>query len=91
MGKKAVEAGVGPTYIHNHTGEFDTKYVENGVEKTAWDLIMENTDPRYVAAELDVFWSSDAFDDSTGTKSAEIINKYPNRASRCSTSRTASA
>ena len=67
MGKKAVEAGVGPTYIHNHTGEFDTKYVDEGVLKTAFDILMEETDPRYVAAELDVFWSSDAFNDETGT------------------------
>ena len=79
MGKKAVEAGVGPTYIHNHTDEFDRKYVENGVTKTAYEVIMDNTDPRYVAAELDVFWSSDAHDDVTGTASAAIINKYPTR------------
>jgi sugar phosphate isomerase/epimerase len=79
LGKRAVEAGVGPVYIHNHTGEFDTKYVENGVTKTAFDIIMENTDPRYVGAELDVFWSSDAFDDVTGTASAALINRYPTR------------
>ena len=40
---------------------------------------MENTDPRYVAAELDVFWSSDAFDDVTGTATAALINKWPTR------------
>ena len=79
MGKKAVEAGVGPAYIHNHTDEFDRKYVEDGVTKTAYEVIMDNTDPRYVAAELDVFWSSDAHDDVTGTASAAIINKYPTR------------
>jgi sugar phosphate isomerase/epimerase len=79
MGKKAVEAGVGPTYIHNHTDEFDRKYVENGVTKTAYEVIMDNTDPRYVVAELDVFWSSDAHDDVTGEASAAIINKYPTR------------
>ncbi|HYI20844.1 MAG TPA: hypothetical protein VD836_19155 [Solirubrobacteraceae bacterium] len=79
LGKRAVEAGVGPTYIHNHTDEFDRKYVENGVTKTAYEVIMDNTDPRYVVAELDVFWSSDAHDDVTGTASAAIINKYPTR------------
>ena len=31
LGKHSVEAGVGPVYIHNHTGEFDAKYVDNGV------------------------------------------------------------
>lgn len=79
LGKRAVEAGVGPTYIHNHTEEFDRKFIDNGVEKTAFEVIMDNTDPRYVVAELDVFWSSDAYDDVTGTKSAAIINKYPTR------------
>ena len=33
LGKYSVENGVGPVYIHNHTGEFDTKYVDNGVLK----------------------------------------------------------
>ena len=80
MGKKAVEAGVGPVYIHNHTGEFDTKYVDNGVLKYAYDILMERTDPRYVTAELDVFWSSDAFNDVTGQASADFINKWARRA-----------
>ena len=79
LGKRSVEAGVGPVYIHNHTGEFDAKYVHNGVEKTAFDILMEETDERYVAAELDVFWSSDAFDDVTGTASAALISKWPTR------------
>jgi sugar phosphate isomerase/epimerase len=79
MGKKAVEAGVGPVYIHNHTGEFDTKYVDNGTLKYAYDILMERTDPRYVTAELDVFWSSDAFNDVTGTASAAFITKWASR------------
>jgi sugar phosphate isomerase/epimerase len=79
LGKRSVEAGVGPVYIHNHTEEFDRKYMENGVLKTAFEIILDNTDPRYVTAELDVFWSSDAHDDQTGNASAALINKYPNR------------
>jgi sugar phosphate isomerase/epimerase len=79
MGKKAVEAGVGPVYIHNHTGEFDAKYVDNGQLKYAYDILMERTDPRYVTAELDVFWSSDAFNDVTGQASADFINKWASR------------
>ena len=47
--------------------------------KTAWEILMDNTDPRYVAAEVDVFWSSDAFDDVTGTQTAALINRYPTR------------
>ena len=36
LGKRSVEAGVGPMYIHNHTDEFDRKYVDDGVLKTAY-------------------------------------------------------
>ena len=79
MGKKAVEAGVGPTYIHNHTGEFDTKYVDDGVEKYTYDILMERTDPRYVVGELDVFWSSDAFNDVTGAATAAFMDKWGTR------------
>ena len=78
LGKKSVEAGVGPVYIHNHEQEFDRQYVDDGVLKTAFDILMENTDPRYVVAEVDVFWSSDAFDDVTGTETAALINKWSN-------------
>jgi sugar phosphate isomerase/epimerase len=79
MGEKAVKAGVGPVYIHNHTDEFDRKYVDNGELKTAWQILMERTDPRYVFAEVDVFWSSDAFNDETGTKTADLINGWSSR------------
>jgi sugar phosphate isomerase/epimerase len=59
LGRRSVEAGVGPIYIHNHQQEFRTKYVDNGVLKSAWEILMERTDPRYVVAELDVLWASD--------------------------------
>ena len=79
MGKIAVDAGVGPTYIHNHTEEFDRKYVDDGILKTTYDILMERTDARYVVGELDVFWSSDAFDDVTGTRRAAFITKCGTR------------
>jgi sugar phosphate isomerase/epimerase len=79
LGKRAVEAGVGPTYIHNHTGEFDARYVHNGELKYAYDILMEETDPRYVVGELDVFWSSDAFNDTTGNSSAAFLQKHGSR------------
>ena len=66
LGKRSVEAGLGPAYIHNHQSEFTTKYVHNGVLTTAFDILMAETDARYAAAEVDVFWSSDAFQDITG-------------------------
>jgi sugar phosphate isomerase/epimerase len=79
LGKESVEAGVGPVYIHNHTGEFDAKYVDNGVLKSAWQILMDRTDARYVQAEIDVFWSSDAFNDTSGDATAALINANPTR------------
>ncbi|MBE2314436.1 TIM barrel protein [Solirubrobacter sp. CPCC 204708] len=79
LGKYSVENGVGPVYVHNHTTEFDRKYMDNGTLKTAWEIMIERTDARYVAFQVDAFWSSDAFDDATGTATAAFINKYANR------------
>jgi sugar phosphate isomerase/epimerase len=79
LGKESVEGGVGPVYIHNHTGEFDAKYVDGGTLKSAWQILMDRTDPRYVNAEVDAFWSSDAFNDVTGTQTAALINANPTR------------
>ncbi len=79
LGKKSIEAGLGPVYFHNHQTEFTNKYIDDGVEKTAFDIVMERTDSRYVIAEIDVKWSSDALDDVTGTKTADLINKWGTR------------
>jgi sugar phosphate isomerase/epimerase len=79
LGKRSVEAGLGPVYFHNHQNEFANKYVDGGVLKTAFDIVMERTDPRYVVAEIDVKWSSDALDDVTGTQTAALINKWGTR------------
>jgi len=74
LGKRSVAAGVGKVYIHNHTGEFDAKYDVNGTIKTAWEIMMDNTDARYVAAEVDAGWASDAPVDV-----ADLLNRYPTR------------
>jgi sugar phosphate isomerase/epimerase len=81
LGKRSIEAGLGPVYFHNHQTEFTNKYVDEGVLKPAIDIIMERTDPRYVVAEIDVKWSSDALDDVTGTQTAALINdpRYQSR------------
>lgn len=75
LGKRSVEAGLGPVYFHNHQTEFTNQYYDSGVLKPAIDIIMERTDARYVVAELDVKWSSDALNDVTGTATAAYINK----------------
>jgi sugar phosphate isomerase/epimerase len=57
LGKRSVEAGLGPAYFHNHQQEFNTRWTDNGVLKSAWEIIMERTDPRYVAAQIDIGWA----------------------------------
>ncbi len=48
--------------------------------KTAWQIYMERIDARYAAAEIDVFWSSDAYDDVTGTQCPPaLINQFPTK------------
>ena len=79
LGKKSVEAGLGPAYFHNHQQEFTTKYMHNGVLTTAFDILLAESDVRYSAAEIDVFWSSDALNDVTGTQTAALINQWPTR------------
>ena len=75
LGKRSVEAGLGPVYWHNHQTEFTNQYVDNGVLKPALDIIMERTDGRYVVGEIDVKWSSDALNDASGVQTAAYINK----------------
>ena len=79
LGKRSVEAGLGPAYFHNHQREFTTRYMHNGVLTTAFDILLAESDVRYSAAEIDVFWSSDAFQDITGTQTAALINQWPTR------------
>ncbi len=57
LGKRSVEAGLGPAYFHNHQNEFNTRWLDNGVLKSAWEIIMERTDPRYVSAQIDIGWA----------------------------------
>jgi sugar phosphate isomerase/epimerase len=54
-GKLLKEGGINFLY-HNHNCEF--RKVEPG--KTAYDLILENTDPQYVNFEFDSYWAAEA-------------------------------
>jgi len=62
LGQYAHENGANKIVLHNHQGEFTTRYVhpETGETVSAWEVIEENTDPRYVTFELDVGWAADA-------------------------------
>jgi sugar phosphate isomerase/epimerase len=61
LGKRSVKNGTGPIFGHNHDGEFRTRYVDtlgDGTLKSAWQILVENTDPRWVAFQLDVGWAT---------------------------------
>ena len=57
LGKRSVEAGVGPVYFHNHNSEFSTRFTDDGVLKSAWEIVMDHTDPRWVAGQIDIGWA----------------------------------
>lgn len=65
LGERSVKNGTGPIFGHNHAGEFTTKYVDpaTGELKSAWQILVENTDPRYVTFQLDVGWAHIAGED----------------------------
>jgi len=87
LGKRSVEAGLGPAYFHNHQQEFGTRHMDNGVLKSAWDIVMERTDPRYVHAQIDIGWAvcgasghRDPIDPAYGQQYVtDMITKYQNR------------
>ncbi|MEU4361508.1 discoidin domain-containing protein [Promicromonospora sp. NPDC023987] len=62
LGQYAHENGANKIVLHNHQSEFTTRYPhpETGEMVSAWQVIEENTDPRYVTFELDVGWAADA-------------------------------
>ena len=66
LGQASVENGTGKVFGHNHRVEFTTRYVdpETGELKSAWQLLVENTDPRYVTFQLDVGWATVAGEDA---------------------------
>ena len=68
-GKALLSHGVKLLY-HNHNVELQ-KVAE---EKTAYDVIIENTDPQYVNFELDTYWLADS-----GADINAMINKLSDR------------
>lgn len=76
LGERSVKNGTGPIFGHNHAGEFTTRYVDDGVLKSAWQILVENTDPRYVDFQLDVGWATIA-----GQDAAALVEQYGDRIS----------
>ena len=76
LGERSVKNGTGPIFGHNHQGEFRTQYVDpaTGELKSAWQIIVENTDPRYVVFQVDVLWAADG-----GADPVELLERYGHR------------
>lgn len=83
LGKAAAAEGL-TLYVHNHTGEFDSRFpYDRGDGKlamtNAWEIVAANTDPRLVQFEVDIFWARlglrpDRFDDLLA-----FLEKYRSR------------
>jgi sugar phosphate isomerase/epimerase len=67
-GKKCADAGLKFTY-HPHGYEFHP--YEDG---TVFDVMVAQTDPKYVNFELDIFWAFDG-----GADPVKLMAKYPDR------------
>ncbi|MPV38623.1 sugar phosphate isomerase/epimerase family protein [Georgenia subflava] len=76
LGERSVKNGTGKIFGHNHGSEFTTTYTdpETGDVKSAWEIIVENTDPRYVTFQLDTYWAADA-----GVDVAALIEEHGDR------------
>ncbi|WP_052436695.1 sugar phosphate isomerase/epimerase family protein [Georgenia sp. SUBG003] len=74
LGEASVKNGTGKVFGHNHQQEFTTQFEVDGETKTAWEIIVENTDPRYVTFQLDTFWAADA-----GVDVAGLIEEHGDR------------
>jgi sugar phosphate isomerase/epimerase len=84
-GKRSVEQGLGPAYFHNHQPEFAIRFMDNGVLKSGWEIIMERTDPRWVVAQIDIGWAvcgaagNEANRAAGETYVTNMINRFQNR------------
>ena len=76
LGRRSVRNGTGKFYGHNHQQEFRTKYADpvTGEMKSAWQILVENTDPRYVTFQLDVLWATNG-----GADPVALLNRYGDR------------
>lgn len=76
LGELSTKAGTGKHFGHNHWWEFTTLVTnpETGEQETAYEVLLANTNPRYVAFQLDVFWASDA-----GVDVVDLLERHGDR------------
>lgn len=76
LGEASAKNGTGKIFGHNHQSEFTTTYTdpETGEVKSAWQILVENTDSRYVTFQLDIYWAEMA-----GVDTAALLEEYGDR------------
>lgn len=83
LGEAAAAEGL-TLYVHNHTGEFDARYLYDSgdgkpVMTSAWEIVAANTDPRFVQFEVDIFWARLAFKPDRLDDLLAFLTKYRSR------------
>ena len=76
LGKRSVEAGVGPVYFHNHATSFNRKFTDAGVPKYPWEILMDRTDPRYVSRPDRPLLDSPPASPTTRRSMLDMVNRY---------------
>jgi sugar phosphate isomerase/epimerase len=69
LGEQARKAGQ-TLMVHNHNWEFQRVFGD----RTAFDILMEHTDPRNVVFQLDLYWATFG-----GADPVELLERYGNR------------
>ncbi|MFB8774269.1 sugar phosphate isomerase/epimerase family protein [Streptomyces broussonetiae] len=64
-------------YQHNHAGEF--AFATDQPEVRLYDVFLENTDPRHVYLELDVYWAYVGQYRFPGFDPAAYVRRFPHR------------
>jgi sugar phosphate isomerase/epimerase len=60
LGALSVANGTGKFFGHNHAIEFATTYEHEGEIRSAWEILVMETDPELVTFQVDVAWAEHA-------------------------------
>ncbi|WP_284251665.1 PQQ-dependent sugar dehydrogenase [Litorihabitans aurantiacus] len=60
LGAASVANGTGKFFGHNHAVEFATMFEHEGETRSAWEILVMETDPELVTFQVDVAWAEHA-------------------------------
>jgi sugar phosphate isomerase/epimerase len=69
LGERAQRQGL-ELMVHNHNWEFQQVFGD----RTAYDILQQHTDPRYVTFQLDLYWVT-----AGGADPVEVLQQYGDR------------